>query len=1617
LTTGTGSGKSLAYIIPIVDKVLKSGAGQGIKAVIVYPMNALANSQIQELEKYLGKENQKVTFQRYTGQEDRKRRDEIIANPPDILITNYVMLELILTRPEEKKIVEAAHGLKFLVFDELHTYRGRQGADVAMLIRRAKEYFNTKDLQCVGTSATMSSDGSIQQQKKQVADVASLLFGVPFAEDDIIGETLTRNTIEKDYSDPSVKSEIIKIINDDHYQFPKQFDQFKENPFASWLETVFGIHPDEQSGILVRNTPIPITGKNGADQQLSDLTGLDKGVCKPAIIRGLLAGSVCEPNPDTGFVPFAFRLHQFISKGDTVYTSLENEEDRYITTRGQKFVPGNRDKLLFPVAFCRECGHTYHTVWRKRDESGREQIIPRAFNELLSDDDQDISGYLYVNEDHPWPDDMDEIIETLPDDWLENRNGNIRVLRNRLDDLPQRVSLNTKGEVGEPGLTAWFIKSHFKFCPNCGVSYGIRQRSDIQKLGTLGTEGRSTATTVLALSAIRQLKNFSEISEKAKKLLSFTDNRQDASLQAGHFNDFVEIGLLRAGLYKAVANAKHGITHEEIPHAVYDALGLTLEDFANNPNVKYQQKENTIKALKQVIGYRLFRDLKRGWRIVAPNLEQVGLLKIEYQSLSELCHDEENWTDVHQALVEAKPEIRYQICRTLLDFLRRELALDVGYLRPDIQQRIQHQSDQYLIEPWALEENEEATMEQAASAIPDSKSPSDYGGNVYLSGRSGFGSYLGRNSTFPDYSPHLKLDERQSIIRSILDKLEIAGLVTAINEIRDGIKEYQVPASAMIWKAGDGSEPFHDPIRVPRRPEQGSVVNEFFKEFYTTVAYHLHGYEAREHTAQVESEERERREELFREGNLPILFCSPTMELGIDIASLNVVNMRNVPPTPANYAQRSGRAGRSGQPALIFTYCSSGNNHDQYFFRRPDRMVAGSVLPPRIDLGNEDLIRSHVHAVWLTETGVSLHESVSQLLDLTGENASLELIPSIKDDFHKSVYRERTIQRSNHIFESIKTILDDTEWYYDGWLKDEMITVLQKFEDACERWRNLYRSAVNQSIEAGRIIRDASRSYRDKESAKRLRSDAERQLELLTNIKMITQSDFYSYRYFASEGFLPGYNFPRLPLSAYIPGSRNRRKHKYDQEYLSRPRFLAISEFGPRAVVYHEGAKYIINKVIMPVDEDSSINTSSIKRCSNCGYVYPITDSSGGKDVCEQCHHQLEVPINPLFRMENVQTRKRARINSDEEERLRYGYDIISGIQFGQKRGSLHMQRAELRLGDKVIAVLKYGPAAEIWRINMGWARRKSEDPPGFVLDLESGTWANNKRNPDDPNDPLSDKTARVIPFVKDKKNCLIFESSEVRDRNTLITLMAALKNTIQIRYQLEDRELAAEVLPDDTNPNSILLYEASEGGAGALRKILESSGGTEEIQELMSEALRLCHFDPETGEDLGKAPDADEKCEAACYDCLLSYFNQRYHLDIDRKLIQPFLMDAKQAVLKTSPGSNKRDVHFENLVKLVESDLERRWLTFIMDHNLHLPSMAQYYIEKCKTRPDFYYDNEKVAVYIDGPPHDYPERQERDKTQETDLLDFGIRVIRFHHQDNWQEIVNKYSTVFGKLA
>jgi very-short-patch-repair endonuclease len=195
------------------------------------------------------------------------------------------------------------------------------------------------------------------------------------------------------------------------------------------------------------------------------------------------------------------------------------------------------------------------------------------------------------------------------------------------------------------------------------------------------------------------------------------------------------------------------------------------------------------------------------------------------------------------------------------------------------------------------------------------------------------------------------------------------------------------------------------------------------------------------------------------------------------------------------------------------------------------------------------------------------------------------------------------------------------------------------------------------------------------------------------------------------------------------------------------------------------------------------------------------------------------------------------------------------------------------------------------------------------------------------------------------------------------------------------------------------------------LRRLVDDPGA---FAQVARRALELCHFNPETGEDRHRAPGAREDCEAACYDCLMSYSNQPDHRLLDRKAIHDLLCSLASAEVKASPTAKPRAEHLAMLLKLAGSKLEEEWLRFLDERDLKLPSRAQVLFEDAKTRPDYVYDDCQAVIYVDGSPHDFPERHLRDLKQTAALKDLGFQVIRFHHRDDWQSIVAKYPSVFG---
>ncbi|MDX8399761.1 MAG: Zn-binding domain-containing protein, partial [Gallionellaceae bacterium] len=423
--------------------------------------------------------------------------------------------------------------------------------------------------------------------------------------------------------------------------------------------------------------------------------------------------------------------------------------------------------------------------------------------------------------------------------------------------------------------------------------------------------------------------------------------------------------------------------------------------------------------------------------------------------------------------------------------------------------------------------------------------------------------------------------------------------------------------------------------------------------------------------------------------------------------------------------------------------------------------------------------------------------------------------------------------------------------------------------------------------------------------------------------------------------------------------------------------------------------------------------TTRAKMCPSCGYLHPIT-AGDGLDQCERCGNPLQDELRSLFRLQNVATKRRDKINSDEEERTRMGYEIRTGVRFTEHQGQTMVRTATIQKDGEVLARLSYGNAATLWRINLGWRRRKNKGQHGFVLDTERGYWAKNETIEDDPEDPMSALTRRVIPFVEDRRNSLLFEPAEELAEEQIASLTAALKNAIQIKYQLEGSELAAEPLPSRDERRLILLYEASEGGAGVLRRLVHDSKA---FAEVARQALSICHFDPDTGEDLHRAERAQEDCEAACYDCLMSYYNQMDHQILDRQSIRDLLLSYAHADVETSPVASSRSEHLQGLRNLCQSDLELKWLEQLETKKYRLPSKAQQLLRDCNTRPDFLYEKEQVAIYVDGYHHLDKERQRRDSLNTECLDNLGYIVLRFGILDNWEKLFAENTYLFGKTS
>ncbi|WP_218133188.1 DEAD/DEAH box helicase [Methanofollis tationis] len=1668
ITSGTGSGKSFCFSIPVVSTALtmQDQGLTGIKAIFVYPMNALANSQYDDLALRLRGSGLKIAI--YTGDTPHTRdealisyrertgrtapydselisREEIKRSPPDILITNYVMLEYILTRFEDKILFpeENLGILKYLVLDEIHTYTGKKGADTAYLIRRLKEHTGTAGtLRCIGTSATVR-EGEGEKSGEAIALFAAKLFGEPFDRTAVIAETFLRpprGTGSK-LPDRVLVPETFDRVHDLNPAYLKDLaeDLTGEplgigNPSPAYLGETLGSQRtiqfiEDQLAEEPRSIPDLIRTYRAEVRQNATYEEAAREIMA-AFIMGMYGEIPVGNTLQKRFIP---KVHMYFSQGREIKTCL-SRDGPHLHDAGEVTCPRcaerDRTRITFPMVFCRACGQEYYSVELLPDNTLRPRDLdtPASEGEAL---------YLYKGE---FGEDR-----AAPPEWWCDKSGEVKeryrtfVTPRTGTYCPDCNTLYIDGEKNDPCLCAekirvTLIPMPFRFCPGegCGVSYDLRTRREFNKLFSFGTVGRSTATDILVSNMLTTLP------ESEQKVIAFSDNRQDTALQAAHMNNIQKRIHFRRGLYHTLKETGGPLPLLEAGDEIFNTLSRHHSDgalpaFENDPGSGRMRRNSRAEPIyRKYLLMNTLLEMGSTRQKNQPNLEDVGLLKVTYAGLNEIAADTSLW-ETNPALSSILAEQREDYLRGFLDIMRHNLAISSDFFTRPYEFA---ESIERFLNPDILFHNE--LLSTRPTGYSDDASRNTPYATVYRLSHPG-------GSLVKWTKKALKIDnteEAQQIISLVeetlcnekglkKEKIHWTGTITMINpEIID--LNLADPQQANVCRKCGQVHHFNE-LNLCINPNCTDLITRDLSENYFGIEYTRPFREAvplhaEEHSGQIDGETRKKLETRFRDqnNNLNVIVCTPTMELGIDIGTLSAVYLRNVPPSPSNYAQRAGRAGRKSQASMILTFCGVGSHrgpHDQYFYRYPAKMISGKISPPRFLMDNRMLIQAHIHALILEIITLKIPQKIDGILDFEKENLPMFQdadTPADTENLSKTRLSEMVETHRDRILTAVENVLAEEmqslEWLDTPFITRTVDSFIISFDGAFNLFRSEYSALLREHEEINMFMQRGRITDRQRGAYQRRRASIERKLDNMRN----GGGDFTTYRYLASQGFLPNYGFPTQVTSLAI---NYKGIFGAEEAELKRDRNIALVEYAPGNSVYFSGNRYSIRTPRLRT-ENNQPAMSSILICPSCSAVYlderEIAMTGG---ACRSCGSSLEHvdPNHAAIEMPDQLAESRSMITSDEEERQRLGYQVTRHYTPSTTRQFFAAGDLEAPL-----ICISYDHAGKIISVNHGPIPSDRDEPvSGFTLCTACNRWIFGKNGVQEHLDSTNEtkrcwrrgteeNIIRNIVLYTDTRHDVIKIDVPVppdSEGNPLdkelytsffATLAQAIIEGVQISMNVDMDEVRYFLMPDpgDRTKSSIIIYETSEGGAGILESIFNRSA----FHEVIRQALTILHeYD-------------EKKCDRACYECLCNYYNQYDHDKFDRKLVLPLLRRILTAdVRRVADSSPSTKAALEKLLATCESSFEREILEKIYEAGLPLPDGGQEPIaegDEIVARPDFIYrsSGHTIAIFVDGPDHD-TDAQRRDDEKKRDRLDLmGYTVFAISYRDEEDRWINALS-------
>lgn len=1020
VSTGTGSGKTECFLYPIISRCFElrdENADPGIMAVIVYPMNALAEDQLGRMRGLLAGSG--ISFGMYIGKTPEYEREvtghrlkagsthadyvEVVkryhdegradsVHPPEevcsreamrtsgkqprILLTNVKQLELLLTRGTDAELFDKAR-LEYLVFDEAHTFTGIIGAETACLIRRLRAFCEkgVEDTVCIATSATIADERDPDAARK----FASRFFGV--TADDIV-------TVQEEYEKDVWEEN--RIIPEDPSEDPAEI-------LNRTLKAVDSSNPDPEIRDIYRKlTGITLEGGNWQlslhdslrsndvayhlrlylkrPQPLYLLPNLleqqfERKFTEEEIITYLALGAAARRDGRHVFRPV---VHAFVRgiPGAVVTFPDSNEPVIWLSSEDEIAAQGGKDGMWrIPVHTCTTCGQHYFVAFLKdfkftgtQPEGGQVAEDGSSYWEAL---DKDHGGKRLVL--------VDQVISQEPDEDLEEEKWShplyfCRYCGSAHKDQTHRCeNCGTKWEL----VKLFVIRSHadnpgfLRSCVSCssrGRRIGSRYREPARQVRAINVSDVHVLAQDMVHHAERQ------------RLLVFADNRQDAAFQAGWMKDHAR----RFRLRRLMAD-----TMKDKPVSISDMV-LKLDDMLDDddnlsraliPEVwRVVMKEGSggvhEEERRHFLRIQVLREVTTAVN-QQRGLEPWGRLKVDYRGLESGSDFIQKWSN---ELNLPSGELKNGIV-TLLDLFRRQRLLYDP--QREIFSKYWSEGDReiqrgYMPIPLAP---------QGMKLVADSD---DNKGRVraWISARSTLVWQIAQKWGVPDDSIRSFLDELWTFLTGN-DNPIIIPVTLKSNRDRalpncSGV--FQIDSRKLILSENHGYYQCKKCRKkvINKTPHNSCMAwycdgeLEFVSEDIDNYDLQLldHGYSMlrpEEHTAMVPQEQRDKIENWFKSESdrINTLVCTPTLELGVDIGALDSVLLRNVPPLPANYWQRAGRAGRRHRMSVNITYCRPAS-HDRAYFKEPLKILEGRVEPPAFNLRNDVMVSKHVHASILT---------------------------------------------------------------------------------------------------------------------------------------------------------------------------------------------------------------------------------------------------------------------------------------------------------------------------------------------------------------------------------------------------------------------------------------------------------------------------------------------------------------------------------------------------------------------------------------------------------------------------------------------------------------------------